>query len=176
MRSIRIRLLKKIAQISSEQITTDEVNKTNSVAGSPPSFIASSIYPSFIIGFGIKNVPIIDGLSKVLNNALYYSSNGQVNLNLLKNNNFNSGTTQIPSGDLKNIMEFCKLVYNNIYTNNGHNYKELLSTEQINIKIKLLDNHHSLNNLPLATSSGQLTAKLGGNLKTIIKNYLLQIK
>jgi len=172
----RIKLLHKIAQNAVNQLTTDEVNKTNTVAGAPPVFTATSFYPTIITGFAAKNVPWINGLSNVLNDSLYYSSNGQINLTWMKNNNFNVGTTQIPSQDLKNIANFCKEVYQRLYTNLGTDFEQPLTTQQIAERVGYLNNNQYLNNLPLAMSSGQLTTKLGGNLKTIIKNYLLQIK
>lgn len=172
----RIKLLNKIAQTATNQMVTDEVNKTKTVAGSPPVFSASSAYPSLVLGFAAKNVPWIDGLSNVLNDALYYSSNGQVNLTVMKNSNFVTDTSQMPSEDLKNVANFCKVVYQYLYTDHGKNFAQALTAPQIAEKINFLNNHQSLNNLPVSMSSGQLTTKLGGNLKTIIKNYLLQIK
>jgi hypothetical protein len=172
----RIKLLNRIGQAATGQMTTDEVNKMTSVAGTPPVFLASSIYPSLIIGFTAKNVPWINGLSNVLNEALYYSSNGQVNLTIMRNNNFTTDTSQMPSEDLKNIAIFCKMVYQYLFTNKGANFTQALTPQEISEKVNFLNNHQSLNNLPVSMSSGQLTAKLGGNLKTIIKNYLLQIK
>lgn len=174
--SAKLKILQRIAQTSVNQVATDAVNKTKSVAGSPPTFLAASAYPSLIIGFTAKNVPWINGLSSVLNNALYYSSNGQFNLSIMKNNNFTTDTSQIPSEDLKKIANFCKVIYQYLYTDNGKIFTQPLTTQQIADKINFLDNHQSLNNLPMSMSSGQLTTKLGGNLKTIIKDYLLQIK
>lgn len=171
----RLKILNKIAQTTTTQ-TTDAVNQTNSVSGAPPEFTATNYYPSIIIGFTSKNVPWINGLTNVLNLALFYTSNGQVNLTWMKNNNFNIGTTAIPSQDLKNIANFCKVLYQNIYTNLGQNYQQPLNTQQIAEKINILNNNQFLNNLPTTMISGQLQSKLGGNLKTIIKNYLLQIK
>jgi hypothetical protein len=173
---VRTEILKKLAQGTTNQMTTDEVNKNKSVAGSPPSFVASSAYPTLVQGLGTNNVPWVNRLSNVLNNALYYSSNGQVNLNTMKSNNFNAGITQVPSEDLKKIMSFCKVVYNYLYTDLGQNFKQLLSPEQIADKVKIVNSSPSLTNLPTVVSSGQLATKIGGNLKTIIQNYLLQIK
>jgi hypothetical protein len=172
----KLAILKKLAQAATNQMATDEVNKNKSVAGAPPSFTASSAYPSLVIGFNTKNVPWINGLSNVLNDALYYTSNGQVNLQWMKTNNFGAGISQIPSQDLKNIMAFCKLMYTYVYTNLGQEFKQALTSEQIAEKINYIKSQPSLNNLPSSNTSGQLTTKLGGNLKTIIQNYLLQIK
>lgn len=169
-------ILKKISQAVNNQMSTDEVNKNNSVSGNPPSFIATNNYPSLITAFDAKNLPWINQLSNVLNDSLYYCSNGQINLNWMKSNNFNSDNTQIPSTDLKKIMSFCKIIYNYLYTDLGQNYQKPLSSQQVADKIKFIYNSQPLNTLPSVMNSGQLATKIGGNLKTIIQNYLLQIK
>jgi len=172
----RFNILKKIAQGAINQMVTDEVNKNKSVAGSPTSFTATNAYPTIIQGFGANNISWINGLSNVLNDALYYTSNGQIDLNWMKSNNFNAGSSQVPSEDLKKIIAFCKAVYNYLYTNLGQNFTHLLPKDQILEKVKILTNNQSLINLPTVTNNGQLRTKIGGNLKTIIQNYLLQIK
>ena len=174
--SAKLAILKKLAQGATNEMVTDEVNKNKSVAGTPPSFTASSAYPSLVVGFGAKNVPWINGLSNILNDALYYTSNGQVYLQWLKSNNFGPGVSQVPSQDLKNIMTLSKVIYTYIYTNLGQDYKQALTSEEISQKINYIKSQESLNNLPTVNPFGQLNTKLGGNLKTIIQNYLLQIK
>ena len=173
---VSLHILKKLAQDATNQMATDEANKNKTVAGSPPSFVASNAYPTIIQGFGAANVPWINNLSNVLNDSLYYSSNGQVHLNWMKSNNFNFGTTQIPSDDLKKIMSFCKVVYSHLYTNLGQNFKQPLNQAQIAEIVKFVNSNPALNSLPTVVSNGQLASKIGGNLKTIIQNYLLQIK
>jgi len=172
---LRLKILEKIAQ-TTLNLPTDQISQTKTVAGSPPTFIATDYYPSIILGFSAKNAPIINGLSNLLNNALYYSSNGQVNLSWMRSNNFNFGTSQVPSIDLKNIMELCKLLYNKIYTDLGQSYKKTLTSEEISEKVKLLDNSQYLSNLSSVQPTSQLATKIGGNLKTLIHNYLAQIK
>lgn len=173
----RLRLLKKLAQTNVPANTvTDSVAATTPVSGSPPVFSASGYYPTINLGFQAKNVPIINGLANILNTALYYTSNGQVSLPWMRGVNFNFSSDQSPSVDLKNIMNFSKLVYNQLFTNLGDNYRQQLTPEQIAEKIQVLKSSAPLNNLSPNIQNTQLSSKIGGNLKTIINNYLLQIK
>lgn len=161
----RLKILEKIAQ-----------TQTKSVAGSPPKFVASDIYPSIMTAFQSKNVPLINALADLLNTVMYYTSNGQVNMMQLRNNNFNLGTDQVISADLKNLMEFSKILYNQVFTNLGVDFKSPLSSQQISDKITVLKNSSYLNNLSNANLTGQVATKVSGNPKELIKNYLLQIK
>lgn len=174
-RIFRIKLLKKIAQ-TPPNLPTSGVSQTTVVSGSPPSFIASSYYPSTIIAFQAKNIPWINGLANLLNIATYYSSNGQVNLSWMRSNNFNFSTDQVPSTDLKNLMVFSKLVYGQLFTNSGAAYQQPLTPQEISDKIKILNSSQALNNLSAVQPTSQLSTKIGGNLRELIKNYLLQIK
>ncbi len=174
-RKLRLKFLEKIGQ-TPPNVPTEEVAKTTSVSGNPPSFIASNQYPSIVIGFQSRNLPAINNLSNLLNNSLYYSSNGKIHLPWMKSNNFNFGTDQIPSADLKNLMNFTKVIYSQLFTNNGQNYKVQLTPQEIANKIKILQSNQSLNNLPAVQPGGQLATKVGGNVKNLIQDYLLQIK
>jgi hypothetical protein len=174
-RKIRLRVLEKIAQ-ATPNVSTEEVAKTTSVSGSPPTFIASNLYPSIIVGFQNKNVPWINGLANLLNTAMYYTSGGKVTLPWMKSNNFNFDTSQVPSIDLRNLMNFTKVIYNQLFTDNGQAYKGSLTPLQISQKISNLSSNQFLNNLSSVQPGGQVNAKLGGNVKTLIQNYLLQIK
>lgn len=174
-RKLRLKILEKIAQ-TTPNVPTDAVVQTTSVSGSPPPFNVSDYYPTMITGFQAKNMPWIVGLSNLLNTVMYYSSNGKVTLPWMKSNNFNVGTDQIPSLDLRNLMNFSKLVYNQIFTNLGQPYKAQLTSEQIAIKVNTLKSSQFLNNLSSVQPGGQVATKIGGNVKTLIQNYLLQIK
>ena len=172
----RLKILNKIAQTVPGNLPTDSVANTTPVTGSPPAFNASDYYPSFRIGFQAKNVPWINGLANLLNTSMYYASNGKVSLPWMRSVNFNFGADQVPSVDLRNIMNFTKLVYNQLFTNLGQAYEQPLTPEQIDEKIRLLKVSQFYNNLSQINPSGQLTIKIGGNLKTLINSYLLQIK
>lgn len=176
-RRARLEILKKIAQASlPAAVPSDEAAKTTVVAGSPPPFKASNAYPGIIVGLQAKNVPWVDGLADILNTSLYYSSNGQVSMPWMRQVNFSFSSDKSPSADLRNIMNFTKQVYNYLFTNLGSAYQQPLPADQLQEKIHTLQTSQFLSNLASANPTGQLATKLGGNLKTIITNYLLQIK
>ena len=173
---VRLKILNKIAQAALPTNLPTAATSNNPVTGSPPAFNASDYYPSIIIGYTSKNMPWINGLMNLLNTSLFYTSSGKVHLPWMRSVNFNFGTDQVPSVDLKNIMNFTKLVYNQILTNLGQAYQQPLTPQQIAEKIRILTASQPFNNLSQVNPSGQLSTKIGGNLKTLINNYLLQIK
>jgi hypothetical protein len=176
MTTARLKILQKIAQSTlPADLPNDTTAKVVPVTGSPPSFTATNFYPSIRIGFLNKNVPWIDGLANLLNSALYYSSAGKVHMPWMRSVNFNFGADQAPSVDLKNLMNFSKLVYNQLFTDLGQIYSKPLTAEQIAEKIRILRTSQSYLNLPTATS-GQMNAKIGGDLKSKINDFFLQIK
>lgn len=172
-RKERLAILKKIAQTALPQDTT---TPSTVVSGSPPSFIASNFYPSMMVGLQSKNVPWVNGLANILNTALYYTSGGKVHMPWLRQTNFNFATDQAPSVDLRNILSFSKLVYNQLFSDHGAAFEVALSPEQLADRIRILSNSPFFNNLSQVSNTGQLASKIGGNLKTIINDYLLQIK
>lgn len=172
----RLKVLIKIAQNVPQDLPTDSVANTQPVTGSPPLFNASDYYPSMRIGFQVKNMPWINGLANLLNTSMFYASSGKVTLPWMRSVNFTFGTDQVPSVDLRNIMNFTKLVYNQLFTNLGQAYQQPLTPDQIIEKIELLRNSQFYNNLSRVNPTGQLSIKIGGNLKTLINSYLLQIK
>lgn len=174
-KTLRFKILEKFSQ-TTPNVPTDAVAKTTSVSGSPPAFNVIDYYPSIITGFQSKNVPWIVGLSNLLNTSMYYSSNGKVTLPWMRSNNFNFGTDQIPALELRNLMNFTKLVYNELFTNLGQPYNNQLTSGQIIDKIHKLNSSQFLNNLSSVQPGGQLATKVGGNVKTLIQNYLFQIR
>jgi hypothetical protein len=165
-----MKFFKKIAQTA---VSTE--NETATVSGSPKAFMATDYYP-IILAFSSRNIPLIDGLSNVLNNALYYSSNGKNDLQWLKSINFNFDVSNVLSTDLRNIIGFAKQVYLQIYTNNGQIDKKALSSQEIADRINPLKYSQYLSNMSATGTNSQLNTKIGGNLRTLINNYLLQIK
>jgi hypothetical protein len=171
-RNLRIKILKKIAQTA---VPAAANQSTTTVAGSPQTFIASDYYPT-VLAFSAKDAVIINDLSNVLNNALYYSSNGKIHLQWMKSVNFNFDMSNTPSADLHNLMGFTKQVYLQLYTNNGQLDKKALSAQEIINRLNSLKYSQYLNNMSATSTNSQLDTKIGGNLKTLINNYLLQIK
>lgn len=168
----RFEILQKIAQ----GVPTSSVSQTQNVAGAPPPFSTYNLYPGIVVAFQPKNALIIDRLANILNNSLYYLSNGEFSLQWMKNNNFVFGTSDIPAMPLRLIMNFTKLVYNTLFSEHGTFYKIPLTPEEIKEKINILKNSQFLLNLPSTNLSGQLASKIGGNLREIVNNLLLQIR
>lgn len=166
------RIIIKLGQSVPENLPTEQVIATQIVSGSPPSFIPSNYYPDLVTAFNSRNIPIINNLSNIINQALYYTSNGKIHLPWMYNRNFNFDNSISPSIVLKNLMNFSKLMFQQLFSN----LSKPLSSQEILSRVGILSNSLFLTNLPQTNTSGQLTTKIGGNLKTIIKNYLLQIK
>lgn len=175
-RQLRLKLWEKMAQTPPPNLPTTQVAQTKTVSGSPPAFTATSWYPSIIVGFQAKSVPIINGLSNLLNTALFYTSDGKVHMPFLRQQNFIFSTDQYPDINLRNLANFSKLIYQQLFTNMGAPYQQALTPPQIAEKIALLRNSPFLGNLTATNPTSQLATKISGNVRELITNYLLQIK
>lgn len=174
--SQRILKLAEYFQYKLSQIKTPQDSvKPTTVSGSPQAFIASDYYP-IVLAFTAKNAVIINSLSNILNNALYYSSNGKIHLQWMKSVNFNFDMSNTPSADLRNLMGFTKQVYLQIFTNNGQLDKKALTAQEIANRLNPLKYSQYLSNMSATGTNSQLNTKIGGNVRTLINNYLLQIK
>jgi len=169
---LRKKILKKLAQ-AAPTVPASSTAAPSVINATPPSFIASNWYPGIIVAFQPKNTNLINSLSNLVNNALFYSSDGEVYLQWMRSVNFTFGTDQSQSVDLKNLMQFSKLLYNTLFTNMGQAYLKQLEPEEVKEKIDHLSQSPQLNNL--SQTGTQLSTKIGGNLKELIKNNLLQI-
>ena len=157
-------------------LPTEEVTKTKTVSGSPSIFNITQYYPTVETAFGSNNFSWIKKLVDVVNQALFYTSNGQVQLKWMQDNSFNFGTDNVPSVDLKNLMGFGKQLHSTIFTNNGEKDDRPLNSEEINERIGKLKTSNFISNLSTSNPMGQLQSKLGGNAKTVINDILLQIR
>lgn len=162
-RKHRINILNKIAQ-------------SKSVSGSPRNFNIATVYPTTTLGLSSKNIPALVKIGNLLNNALYYLSNGEKDLQWMKSINFNADTSGAMSVDLKNIILFCNLLYHNLMTNLGVDFKQQLSEDEITNRVRLLSTSQPLTSLSSINATSQLNSKIGGNLKTLILEALTQIK
>lgn len=172
---LRLKILQRIAQ-STTDLPTESVSATKSISGAPTSFVASNLYPSIVTGFSSKNIGYINALADLLNTCIFYSSDGQLDLNRMRTNNFTVGLTSVPSADLKNFMGLGKVLYNTIFTEHGGEFKKQLTPQEIQELMENLKNNIYLQNLPSTNPSGQLATKVTGNIKTLIVNYLSNIK
>jgi hypothetical protein len=173
---LRFKILKKIAQAATSDTPTDGVIATKTVSGSPSYFDITQYYPTITKAFSSQNMNWIFKLVDVINQALFYTSDGKIQFKWMQNSNFNFGTDSIPSADLKNLMGFSKQIRNNIFTNNGVKYEQSLTHEEIVKKVQTLKYSSFLSGLSQSNPMGQLQSKLGGNVKTLISDILLQIK
>lgn len=176
-KQLRNRILNKMAQATPPpNLPSEEVAKTKTVSGAPPYFDIVQYYPTIITAFGSQNMNWITKLIDVVNQALFYTSDGKIQFKWMENNNFNFGIDSAPSPDLKNLMGFSKQIRDNIFTTNGAKHERKLTSEEIAKKIQILKSSSFLSNLSQTSSMGQLKSKLGGDAKTLIKDILLQIK
>jgi len=176
-KQIRNRILSKMAQMEPpSNLPSEEVAKTKTVSGTPSYFDIVQYYPTIITAFGSQNMNWITKLIDVVNQGLFYTSDGQIQFKWMENNSYNFGTDSVPSVDLKNLMGFSKQIYSNLFTNNGVEYKQQLTAEEIAKKIQTLKSSSYLSGLSQSNPMGQLQSKLGSNIKTLINDILLQIK
>ena len=157
-------------------LPTEEVTKTKPVSGSPTVFNITQYYPKVETAFGSNNFNWIKNLVNIVNQAMYYTSNGQVQFSWMQNNSFNFGIDNVPSVDLKNLMGFAKQIHSTIFTNNGTQDEKQLNADEIGKRIATLKNSSFLSNLSTSNPMGQLQSKLGDNVKALIKDTLIQIR
>ena len=174
---VRIRLLR-LAELKGV-IYPDTTVSAMPNLGTPPIFIASNKYPSLRKGFSNNAIAMIDKLSTVLNNALFYASNGEFYMDKLFQQNFNYSITDLPSSarDLRLLLLFVKNIFMQFY-NNGVAYTQMLNKQQYEEKVNSLLKSPNLDSLSRLNPSSQLAVKLGVNLKTQIieiLNYMLTI-
>jgi hypothetical protein len=168
-RALRIKILTKLAQTT--PTTPTEAVDTKSVSGSPEVFIASQRYPSLRTGWnggGVDNTTPIDTLTAALNQAIYYSSNGQLEIakDLFNTNNFTAVASKY--GDpTKKLVLFYKILFEQIF-NSKNEFKAPLSSEERKMRVGLVKNDTNLTSLPIVAPTGQLATKLPTNLKTLI--------
>lgn len=172
-KSLRIRIIKKLAQAATPLPTAPAVAATTVIAP-PPAFQTSSMYPTVRKGYNANSVQILDNFISLLNTAIHYVTSGKINFQTFKNNNFNFDASAAPSVDQKNIMNFSKKVYQNLL-NNG-TFTKALTAQEINDKVNLLFGLPEYNNLSQVQPAGQVAIKIGGNLKTLIFNQLTYLK
>lgn len=170
---IRKKILNKFAQAMPLDTPSEKFVNKNTNLGTPPSFTASDKYPALRTAFNSNAISIINNLSSYLNQALFYASDGNYTMSKLFSINFNFSPTMIPNvnRDLKFLVLFAKEVYNTIY-NAGNKYIDLLKKEEYVNKINNLLQSQNLNNLSQTNPTGQLSIKMGGNIKTDIINFL----
>lgn len=170
----RIKILKRLAQLSQTPVPTETTAK-ETVLAAPPSFQASSAYPNIRTGYNSQSVQIIDSLISLLNNAIYYTTAGALNFLKFKENGFNFDASSAASTDQKNIMLFSKKVFQ-LLLNNGNTFDQPLTGQQVTNIANTLNSSIELSSLAQTAPTSTLSIKIQGNLKTLISSYLEYLK
>jgi hypothetical protein len=137
----------------------------------PPSIRATDLWGWLTRDYNTQTIGILNSLVSLLNTALHYSSNGQYNFQILKNDNFQVDPSGVPSIDTKNLIYLTSNVYRT-FLNSGHEFKTKPSGNQISTWGNALINSQPLLNLSQVNPTGPLAQKIQGNIKDIILNYV----
>jgi len=140
----------------------------------PPAFQASSAYGWLNSQYNSYTIITLNSLISLLNVALHYSSNGQYNFQILKNNNFQVDPGSAPSLDTKNLILLSMLMFKT-FLNNGNNFPDKPNTQQIQSWIAQINNSQALLNLSQVNPTGNIAIKISPNLKEDIINFLRYI-
>jgi hypothetical protein len=171
-RSVRFKILNRIAQAQGTPAVAPTTSITTPVATpAPPPFQASSAYPGIRQGFNAASVQLIDQLCGLLNLSLQYASNGAVNFQVFRNNNFNFSASDTSNMDQKNLMLFSKMLYHSLL-NSGNPFEQPLTAQQVQVMIQRLETSQPLMALAQTNPTGPIAQKVPGNLKTNILAYL----
>jgi hypothetical protein len=165
----RIKLLQKIAQ-------TGRVNTPPTVSGDPTAANVTSLFPQFTIGWGSNNSIYIQGIINVLNYSIYALSNGALDFNKLRTQNFSFDDSKFPDPILRAIINLTHAVYSKILTHGGQTFKAALTAEEKKDIIDLLKQNVSTSAIPDGGINNYLNSKIGGSLKSTLNNYLSNIK
>lgn len=160
-RKIRMKMLGKIAQQT----------PTTTVTTPPPAFIASDAWAWLNMSYNPNSVRIINNLASILNTALHYSSNGQFNFLILKNNSFQVDSSGVPSIDTKNLINLCSLIYKTLI-NGGNQFAQKVTPAQIAYFVQMINASQSLLNLSQINPTGTIAQKIPGNIKDNVINLL----
>jgi hypothetical protein len=169
------KLRRKFLQKISQTTTPTTTGTTPTTISSPPSFTASSVYPGISTGYNSGSLTIINNFVSLLNTALHYASNGQVNFQTLRNDNFNFDPSGATSVDQRNLMGIAARVYRS-FLNSGQRFTKPLIGEQIAKMADLITFSPEFNNLSQVNPTGPLATKLQGNIKSLITNYMTYLK
>lgn len=144
------------------------------VPGSPSPFDPFTYFPTIITGWGSANVPPIRRLSNVLNTTLYVLSNGALDINRLRANNFVVDPSQYPDIVLRGIIKYSQQVHRNVYSNNTAPFKAPVNNKPA--RVQALKNFLTTFQIPDGGINSFLQTRIGGNLKLIILDTLDLIK
>jgi len=173
----RIKLLEAVAQTYPG--TTPAPNTQAGpayVAGAPYAYDPYSYYPTMTLGWGIANVNWIRRLSNIINNAIYFLSQGQLDLNKIRMVNFVVDVSKYPDRVLTAVVKFALQVYRMIYTHQTADFKTALLPEDKTAVVTQLKNFLPYFQIPDGPINVALVNKIGGNLKQVLFDTLTQIR
>ena len=166
-----------LAQQSAQQAAPVPANTTTgptTVAGSPTTFDPFQFFPTMTVGWGANNATPIRRLSNVLNNALYVLSNGGLDINRMRANNFMVDVSKYPDVVLRGVIRYIGQVYRFLFTNFGQAFTGPVQDKTH--RIQVLKNVLITFQIPDGGINQFLNNKIGGNLKPIIIDTLSLIK
>jgi hypothetical protein len=162
----RLKLLTRIAQQGVQPATP----AATPVLPPPPGFSPMDVWGWLGRAYNSSSINTINSLFSILNTSLHYASNGQVNMQVLRDNGFNIDPSGMSSMDAKNLLNLSILAYKTIL--NSGNAMPTVSPDKIQIWCKQISNSQALMNLSQVNPTGQLAQKVPGNIKDNILNLL----
>ena len=172
--NIRLKTLQKIAQATTPASNTAAPPTTTTVSGNPAA-VSVSMFPTANLGWGAANVAHIQKLIDTLNVAAYQLSNGKIDFDKLKQQNFNVDVSAYIA-TLKGVVSLSKVIYETLLTDKGNPYKQPLTPEQKKAIVDGIKGNAAFGTIPDGGVTPVLPNKIGGNLKTILLNTLTNIK
>lgn len=148
---------------------------TNAVVVGTPSPVTVSMFPTANLGWGANNISHIQKIINTLNVAMFQLSNGRIDFDKLKQQNFNIDVSAYVAA-LKGMVGLSKLIYQSVLTNNGAQFKAALTPEQKKNIIDGIKGNTTFGTIPDGGITPVLPNKIGGNFKSIILNALANIK
>src|SRR6202790_286016 len=108
---MRFKIFEKLSQQTDQTGTVTTPTQPN--IPPPPSFVASNTpgWTWIINIYNSQSVNTINTLIGLINIALHYSSNGQFNMQILRNNSFQVDPSGVPSVDTKYLLNIAVLIY-----------------------------------------------------------------
>lgn len=176
----RLKILTKISQMADATTSPDETVSQSTPATTvttvpPPAFIASQIWGWLPSAYNTNTMGTINSMISLLNTALHFASNAQLNFQILRNENFQVDPSAIPSVDAKNLTNLSLLIFRT-FLNGGNQPPQKPSPQMIAQWCNQIVNSQAFLNLSQMNPTGPVAQKIPGGLKDTIMNdtrYLL---
>lgn len=162
-KKLKDRILRKIAQAQPQAETK---------ILPPPPAVPGVILSQLPSGYNNNTVTIITSLTKKLNDALHYASQGQGSFQDIMDNNLDLSGADI---NFKNIGVLSKMFYNT-FLNSRNTFTKKVEPDTIHKWVDNIISNPSYNSLTQIPASSTLSTKIGGNLRDIIFDNLTSIK